>query len=280
MFQYLNPRRLYFAVGKKKFWEFVILAVFLLFFYGPILNLVILAFGNIYEVPGIIPQVFGFRWWKFIFSQKNLVSSVALSFIFAIVTTAVSMVLCIPAGYAIARFKFPGRRFFMLSFLLTNAFPKIGLYTSIGILYYRYNLMGTFVGVVIIHMISTMMFMVWLPAGAFGNVHRQQEEAARDVGAGPFRTFLTVTFPMAMPGIAVASIYTFLGSMEEMQGTYLVGVPQYRTMPVEMYSVIAEYPVMAGAVFAITLMIPTVFFLVLMRKYIGPNAIAGGFKLK
>jgi putative spermidine/putrescine transport system permease protein len=190
------------------------------------------------------------------------------------------MVICIPAAYAIARFKFPGRRFFMLSFLLTNAFPKIGLYTSIGILYYRYNLMGTFLGVVIIHMINTMMFMVWLPAGAFGNVHRQQEEAARDAGAGPFRTFMKITFPMAMPGIAVGSIYTFLGSMEEMQGTFLVGVPQYRTMPVEMYSVIAEYPVMAGAVFAITLMIPTVVFLVLMRKYIGPDAIAGGFKLK
>jgi putative spermidine/putrescine transport system permease protein len=280
MFQYLNPKRLYFAVGKKKFWEFVILAVFLLFFYGPILNLIVLAFGNVYEVPGIIPQEFGFRWWQFIFSQKNLVSSIVLSFIFAIVTTAVSMALCIPAAYAIARFKFPGRRFFMLSFLLTNAFPKIGLYTSIGILYYRYNLMGTFVGVVIIHMINTMMFMVWLPAGAFGNVHRQQEEAARDVGAGPFRTFITVTFPMAMPGIVVASIYTFLGSMEEMQGTYLVGVPQYRTMPVEMYSVIAEYPVMAGAVFSITLMIPTIIFLVLMRKYVGPSAIAGGFKLK
>ncbi|MDR2094290.1 MAG: ABC transporter permease subunit [Treponema sp.] len=280
MFHYLNPKRLYFAVGKKRFWEFVILAAFLLFFYGPILNLVMLAFGNVYDVPGIIPQEFGFRWWKFIFSQKNLVSSIALSFIFAVVTTVVSMVFCIPAGYAIARFKFPGRRFFMLSFLLTNAFPKIGLYTSIGILYYRYNLMGTFIGVVIIHMINTMMFMVWLPAGAFGNVHRQQEEAARDVGAGPFRTFLTVTFPMAMPGIAVGAIYTFLGSMEEMQGTYLVGIPQYRTMPVEMYSVIAEYPVMAGAVFAITLMIPTIFFLVLMRKYIGPSAIAGGFKLK
>jgi putative spermidine/putrescine transport system permease protein len=280
LFQYLNPKRLYFAVGKKKFWEFCILAVFLLFFYGPILNLIILAFGNVYEAPGIIPQEFGFRWWKFIFSQKNLVSSIVLSFIFAVVTTAVSMALCIPAAYAIARFKFPGRRFFMLSFLLTNAFPKIGLYTSMGILYYRYNLMGTFVGVVIIHMINTMMFMVWLPAGAFGNVHRQQEEAARDVGAGPFRTFMTVTFPMAMPGIAVAAIYTFLGSMEEMQGTYLVGIPQYRTMPVEMYSVIAEYPVMAGAVFAITLMIPTIIFLVLMRTYVGPSAIAGGFKLK
>ena len=280
MFSYLNPKRFYFAVGRKKFWEFVIFAVFMLFFYGPILNLLVLAFANVYEVPAVVPQQFGFRWWKFIFSQKNLISSISLSFVFAAVTTVVSMLLCIPAAYAIARFRFPFRRVFMLSFLLTNAFPKIGLYTSIGILYYRYNLMGTFVGVVVIHMINTMMYMVWLPAGAFGNIHRQQEEAARDVGAGPFKTFMKVTFPMAMPGIAVASVYTFLGSMEEMQGTFLVGVPQYRTMPVEMYSVIAEYPVMAGAVFALVLMVPTVFFLVLMRKYIGPSAIAGGFKLK
>jgi putative spermidine/putrescine transport system permease protein len=280
MFRYLNLKRFYYAIGKKKFWEFIILAVFLLFFYGPILNLLMLAFANVYEVPAVIPQQFGFKWWAFVLGRRNLVSSISLSFVFAIVTTVVSMLICIPAAYAISRFRFPFRRVFMLSFLLTNAFPKIGLYTSIGILYYKYNLIGTFIGVVIIHMINTMMYMVWLPAGAFGSVHRQQEEAARDVGAGPFRTFLTVTFPLAMPGIAVAAIYTFLGSMEEMQGTFLVGVPEYRTMPVVMYSVISDYAVMAGAVFALILMIPTIIFLIAMRKYIGPSAIAGGFKLK
>ena len=280
MFNLLNPRRFYYAVGKKKFWEFIILALFLLFFYGPILNLVMLAFANKYEVPAVIPQEFGFRWWQFVFSQRNLVSSISLSLVFAVVTTLLSMLICIPAAYAIARFKFPGRRFFMLSFLLTNAFPKIGLYTSIGIIFYRFHLINTFLGVVIIHMINTMLFMVWLPAGAFGNVHRQQEEAARDVGAGPFRTFIKVTLPLAMPGIAVASVYTFLGSMEEMPGTFLVGVPAFRTMPIQMYNVITEYAIMAGAVFSMILMIPTVILLILMRRYIGPSAIAGGFKLK
>jgi putative spermidine/putrescine transport system permease protein len=280
MFSYLNPKRFFHAVGRKKFFEFIILAVFLLFFYGPIINLLMLAFANSYDVPAVIPQQFGFKWWAFVLAQKNLVASITLSFVFAVVTTAVSMVLCLPAAYAIARFNFPGRRLFMLSFLLTNAFPKIGLYTSIGILFYSYNLIGTFAGVVIIHMINSMMFMVWIPAGAFGTVHRQQEEAARDAGAGPFRTFLQVTFPMAMPGIVVASMYTFLGSLEEMQGTFLVGIPQYRTMPVQMYSVISEYSVMAAAVFALILMFPTVVLLICMRKYIGPSAIAGGFKLK
>ena len=240
MFKMLNPRRFYYAVGRKKFYEFLILAVFILFFYGPMLNMVLLAFADKYEAPAIIPQAFGFKWWNYIFSQKSLVNSMIQSFIVAIVTTLVSMVFCIPAAYSIARFKYPGRKLFMLSFLLTNAFPKLGIFTSIAVLFYKYRLMGTYVGVVIIHMIHSMMFMVWLPSSAFRSVHRQQEEAARDVGAGPVRTFFKVTMPMAMPGIAVATLYTFLGSMEEAQGTMLVGMGRIQTMPVAMYGIILD----------------------------------------
>ena len=217
MFKMLNPKRFYHAVGRRKFLEFVLLAAFILFFYGPMINMLMLAFANEYQAPAILPQQWGFKWWAYVFSQKSLVSSITQSFI----TTGVSMLLCIPAAYSIARFKYPGRKMFMLSFLLTNAFPKLGIYTSIAVLFYKYNLMGTYPGVVIIHMINSMMFMVWLPSSAFRAVHRQQEEAARDVGAGPIRTFFKVTLPMAMPGISVATLYTFLGSMEEAQGTML-----------------------------------------------------------
>lgn len=280
MFKYCNPKRFYHAAGKKHFWEFIVLAAFVLFFYGPLLNMIMMAFANVYEVPHILPQEWGFKWWKFVFSQKSLVSSIVQSLGIAVITTGCSMLLCIPAAYSLARFKYPGRKVFMLSFLLTNAFPKLGIYTSIGILFYKYSLMGTLLGVVIIHMINSMMFMVWLPASAFRSVHRQQEEAARDVGAGPIRTFFKVTFPMAMPGIMVATLYTFLGSMEEAQGTLLVGLAKIKTMPVEMYGIILDYPGQAGAVFAIILMIPAAVMIFAMRKYIGPEAIAGGFKMK
>ena len=280
MFKYLNPRRFYHAVGKKNFWEFVLLAVFVLFFYGPLINMVMLAFADTYDVPAVLPQQWGIKWWQFVFAQKDLVSSMVQSFVVAILTTAISMVVCIPAAYSIARFKFPGRKGFMLSFLLTNAFPKLGIYTSIAILFYKYNLMGTLTGVIIIHMINSMMFMVWLPASAFRSVHRQQEEAARDVGAGPVRTFFKISFPLAMPGIAVAALYTFLGSMEEAQGTMLVGLGRIKTMPVQMYGIILDYPGQAGAVFALLLIIPSAILIFAMRKYIGPEAISGGFKMK
>lgn len=266
MFKMLNPRRFYHAVGKKKFLEFILLAVFILFFYGPLLNMLMLAFANEYNVPSVLPQEWGFKWWGYVFGQKSLVSS---------------MIFCIPAAYSLARFQYPGRKVFMLSFLLTNAFPKLGIYTSIAVLFYKYGLMGTYAGVIIIHMINSMMFMVWLPSSAFRNVHRQQEEAARDAGASPVRTFFKVTLPMAMPGIAVATLYTFLGSMEEAQGTMLVGLARIQTMPVAMYGIVLDSSaIQIGAVFAILLIIPSALLIFVMRKYIGPEAIAGGFKMK
>lgn len=281
MLKYLNPRRFFHAVGKRKFWEFIILAVFILFFYGPLLNMLMLAFANTYEAPSVLPQEWGFKWWEYVFGQESLVSSMIQSFIVAIITTLISMLICIPAAYSIARFKYRGRKMFMLSFLLTNAFPKLGIYTSIAVLFYKYQLMGTYTGVVIIHLINSMMFMVWLPASAFRSVHRQQEEAARDVGAGPIRTFFKVTLPMAVPGIAVATLYTFLGSMEEAQGTMLVGMARIQTMPVAMYGIVLDSPaVQIGAVFAILLIIPSAIMIFAMRRYIGPEAIAGGFKMK
>ena len=87
--------------------------------------------------------------------------------------------------------------------------------------------------------------------------------------------------PWPLPGIAVATLYTFLGSMEEAQGTLLVGLAKVQTMPVAMYGIVLDSSaVQIGAVFAILLIIPSALMIFLMRKYIGPEAISGGFKMK
>lgn len=264
-------------MGKKNFFQYLLFAVFALFFYMPLLNLGMLAFADKYEVPAIIPQKFGFKWWDFVLGQSSLVSSIFTSFGLAVVVTAVSMLICIPAAYALARFNFVGKRVFLLSFLLSNAYPRMGLYISIGILFYKLNLMGTFAGVVIIHVINSMMFMTWIPSGSFRSVYRQQEESARDAGAGPLRTFFSITLPLAMPGIAVGSVFTFLGSLEEAQGTLLVGFPEIKTMPVQLYGVIMEYPLTAGPVLSLILIIPTILVLFLMRKYLNADTMSKGY---
>lgn len=277
--KYLNPARWRHTMGSKRFLEYILLVAFLLFFYGPLMHMFMLAFANKYEVPSVLPNEWGFQWWKYVLSQPTLVSSIVLSFTIAFITTLLSLLICLPAAYVLARYDFPGRKAVLFSFLLGNAFPKIGIYASIGMIFYRIGLMGTFPGVLIIHLLGGMMMMIWLPTNAFKSVPRQQEEAARDVGAGPLRTFIHVTLPMAWPGIAVAAMFAFIGSLGENQGTLLVGLPNYRTMPVEMYGVILDYPATAGAVFALILLIPNVLLLFLMRKYVGPETLSKGFKM-
>jgi putative spermidine/putrescine transport system permease protein len=123
-------------------------------------------------------------------------------------------------------------------------------------------------------------FMTWIPSAAFSAVPRSLEEAARDVGAGPLRVFMRVTFPLAAPGILVAMILSFLASFDESQGTFLVGVPNYVTMPTEMYSLVLNYPEQAAAVFSILLALPSVVLMTLARKHIMGGRLAEGFQLR
>lgn len=273
--KYLHPKRIYRSFGKKFFFETLIFSLFILFFYGPLMNTLMLAFAEQYQVPHVIPTKFGFQWWQYILSQDNLLQSIFSSFLIALFTTILSMIICLPAAYALARFEFKGKRFFLFSFLLSNAFPKIGLYTALGILFYKFQLMGTLAGVIIVHILNTMIFMIWIPSSSFQSIPIQQEEAARDMGAGPIRTFMQITMPAAVPGVAVSGMYTFLGSLEEAQGTLLVGFPEIKTMATSMYGIILDYPPMAGAVFSLLLVIPTILLLWGCQKIFGKEIFSG-----
>lgn len=272
-------KRLYYGLGKRKFAEWILLAVFVLFFYGPLFNMLTLSFAGKYEYPDVIPQTYGLKWWDYILSKGQMLESITTSLLLAVVVTVISLLICLPAAYAIARYQFKGRSFVRLSFLLTNAFPKMGIYTAMAVIFYKLNLMGTFAGVVLVHVVNTMMFMVWIPSGAFRTVHIQQEESARDVGASALQVFFKITMPMAWPGIVVASLYTFLGSMEEAQGSLLIGLPNIHTMPSELYGIIMSFPDTAGAVFAVILLIPSVLLLIVFRKYLSAEALSSGFKM-
>lgn len=251
-----------------------------LFILAPLLMLVLWAFAADWFYPSAFPSAWTISWWSTVLGGNHLSSTVLWSFIFAPTVTIVSAIICMPAAYAFARKDFPGKRLMMMAIFATNAFPKMGLYIAMASLFYTLNLMGTFVGVVIIQLLNTLVTMTWIPAAAFASVPVSLEEAARDVGAGPIRTFFRVTFPVARPGIIVALILAFLASLDEAQGTFLVGVPKYVTMPVQMYSLVSGYPGPATAVFAILLTVPSLVLLVLVRKHVFSSSLAQGYRLR
>ena len=267
------------SAGRRVLW-FLFVGSLIVFMIGPIVWLGLRAFSGLWLYPQLLPKQWTVNGWRQVFNDPNLSHSMKLSFEFAPVVTVASAAICLPAAYAFSRYKFPGRRFLLISLFAVNAFPKIGLYISMAGVFYSLNLMATFLGVVIVQLIGTIVFMTWIPAAAFSAIPRSLEEAARDVGAGPLRVFFRVTFPLAAPAIFVAMILSFLASFDEAQGTFLVGVPKYITMPTEMYTLVLNYPEQVAAVFALLLALPSVLLMALVRKHVMGGKLAEGFQIR
>jgi putative spermidine/putrescine transport system permease protein len=248
------------------------------FILGPLFTLLVWAFAGTWLFPNLLPE-FSLRWWAFVLGNADVGKAIRMSLLSAPAATLISAVICIPAAYAFARLEFPAKRVLLLSFLSANAFPKIGLYISIATLLYRLDLMDTFAGVVLIQLVNTLLFMIWIPTGTFRGINRNLEEAARDAGAGPLRTFFQITLPIALPGVIVAALFAFIAAFDEAQGTLIVGTPNHVTMPVLMYNLVLSYPQPVGAVFSILLSLPSLVLLLFAQRYLRAGYLAAGYSL-
>jgi putative spermidine/putrescine transport system permease protein len=255
----------------------ILLLVFIL---GPLIWMGLGAFATRWKYPDMLPQGWTLSWWSTVLGQSDLLPSLWLSVQFAVMATALSCVICLPAAYALGRSRFFGRKVILLGLFATNAFPKMGLFISMATLFYALHLMTTSLGVVIVQMLGTVVTMTWIPAAAFASVSPSLIEAARDAGARRLRVFFSVTLRLALPGILVAVILAFIACFDEAQGTYLIGAPKYLTMPTTMYALVNNYPPQWASVFAIVLCIPSAILLLAVRKHIMGGAIAEGFQLK
>lgn len=242
---------------------FVMTAVFIVL---PLAWIVLLSFAGGFAFPSPWPTSFTLAWWRDVVTSPGLIHSVVLSLAIAPVVLAVSAVICLPAAYALGRFEFAGRRLVLLGLFSINAFPRISLYVAMLPMLFFLNLMGTALGVIVVQLVGTILFMTWIPAAGFAAIPEELVEAARDAGASRTQVFFRVLLPLARPAITVAAALSFLAAFDEAQGTFLVGAPRYITMPVEMYSLVLNYPLGVAAVFAVVLSMPSVLLLLSVRR--------------
>jgi len=244
----------------------------------PLIVVALWAFTNVWRYPSIIPQEFGLRYWYQTLARSDVWSAITTSVSLAVVVTLISAVVCLPAAFAFARLQFPGRSILFFSFIAGQAFPKFGLLVAIAGIFLGLNLIGNFWGVVLIQLVGTLLFMIWIPVAAFQGVDRRMEEAARDVGASPLRVFWSITLPQAGPTIGAAVLLTFVNTFYETEGAWLIGAPAIRTMPVLMISFINNQPVIQyGAVLSVILWVPSFFALLFARRVISGGSFARGF---
>lgn len=236
------------------------------------------AFTEVWRYPAIIPQQMGLKFWYATLSRYDVWEALGTSLRLTTIVTLLSAIICLPAAFAFARLKFPGRNALFFSFLIGHAFPKFGLTVAIATIFLSFNLIATFWGVVLIQLMGTLLFMIWIPVAAFQSVDRRMEEAARDVGARPLRVFWSITLPQALPTIAAAILLSFVGTFYETEGAWLIGAPEIRTMPILMIlfinnSIVVQY----GAVLSVFLWVPSFIALMFARRVISSGSFARGF---
>jgi len=252
-----------------------VIALLAFIVFGPLLNLLLWAFTERWYFPHKLPQAYGLTYWFRVFSPRGgAITSLVTSIWIALLTVVLSLVVAIPAGFALARLKLPARALIMLLFLLPQAIPNLPVYVNIARMFYSVNLNGTILGVVLVHASHGLVLAVWIASAAFAAVDVSLEEAARNMGAGAWRCFCTVTLPLAMPGLIASAIFVFLESLDEFTGTYFVGVPDVITLPLLLFNASNGGNYQIASITALLLLIPSIGFMLLVERFLKADVLA------
>ncbi|MHB8274704.1 MAG: carbohydrate ABC transporter permease [Dermatophilaceae bacterium] len=214
-----------------------------------------------------VPSAFSTETMSTFLSSTGVIPGLINSLIVGISTLVVSLLVGAPAGYAIARFAFPGRNNYQLFLLFTRALPIVVLSVPLATLFLTVGVYDTPLAVTLLHTALALPTTILLTASVFLAVPVDAEEAARIFGCTPVGAFLRVVLPLALPGIAAASIFTFVMSWNEVLGATILTLNQ-RTLPAQVLSSLSDSPLafrFAGGFF---LIVPALVFIAVMRKYL------------
>jgi putative spermidine/putrescine transport system permease protein len=119
-------------------------------------------------------------------------------------------------------------------------FPAIVLGLALLVFYHRIGLAGSFLGLVTAHSVLTTPFVLRLVAASLADFDPAVEEAARNLGAGWWRTFFQVTLPLIRPGVLAGALFAFIISFDELVITLFLSGPGLETLPIRIFTYV-EY---------------------------------------
>ena len=133
--------------------------------------------------------------------QDGYAKSLLNSVIITTLSTGFTLIFGIPAGYAFARGRFRGRNFFGAFLLFSRMVPPVIYIIPLFLFFHLLNLIGTFTGLTLAYLTGLLPFTVWMSASYFQGVPVELEDAARVDGCSRLRSFVSISLPLALPGI-------------------------------------------------------------------------------
>jgi ABC-type glycerol-3-phosphate transport system permease component len=267
---------------------YVACIVVILFVLAPLLWMTVSSFKSMTDVQKVPIEYFPKRptleTYKFIFFDPRfghwgqyLFNSLKI----AVVTTVIVSAAAALSGYAFARFKFKGAAVMLVLLILTQMFPGPSILLPVFRIIDKLGLLNTHTAVVIIDVMFTLPFAVWLSIGSYENIPQGLEESAYIDGCTPLGAFFKVVLPLSKIGLVSVAMYTFLLTWAEYIFSLVILSSQERfTVAIQMGRMASEINVVWNEIGAATVVvsIPLLIFFMWAQKYFVKGMISGSVK--
>jgi multiple sugar transport system permease protein len=222
----------------------------------------------VFQFPkSLLPTTLSTETLLFFLNSRGVMESAWNSVLVGLITLVLSLVIGAPAGYALARFVFRGRDSFKMLILTTRAFPIVILSIPLAVTFIQWGLYDTVLAVALVHTALALPTTVLITSSIFITVPRDLEEAALTLGCTPIGAFFRVALPLALPGLAAASIFTFVLSWNEVFAATLLTVTN-RTLPAQVFSSLGDSPLPFRFAGGFALIVPSLIFIFFIRRYL------------
>lgn len=189
---------------------------------------------------GWLPNGLTFSWFRQAWQTPGLANSIAVTFEVAIADVAIALLIGVPAGYVLARKRFPGRNAIMLFALLPVILPPLTYAVQLAALMYRLGIGGTLISVILVNLVPILPLVILITVPFVEQISPDVEHAAKVFGADNLRLFTRVLVPLLMPGIVAAGVLSLVRVLGSFELTFFVSGARTQTLVVTIFGALSD----------------------------------------
>lgn len=220
-----------------------------------------------WEYPDVLPPNLTIARWSEVWTTTALPQALRNSYLLAPCAAVIALILAMPTAYCFARYDFPGKGIAQILTLLPLVVPGFVLAIFFSALIFKLGIYSRFLSILLAHCVLFLPYAIRIMTVSFEMVNQDLIDAARDLGASPFERFRVAFFPVLAPGILASLIIVFTQSIEEFAIAFIVGAPNFVTIPSILYSYLGYNFVRPNAaVVSLVLVVPNVLLLLVLER--------------
>lgn len=228
-----------------------------------------------WSYPDVMPPVLSFGRWADMWENSGLVEALQNSYTIAPAVAILTVLFALPTAYAFGRIDFRGKRLAEVITLLPLVMPGmiIGVFFSAMLIALDFS--NAYVGIVVGHTVLALPYAIRILSASFKSVPQDLIEASRDLGGNSWTTFKHAYLPMLKPGMLASLIFCLVISIEEFNVAFVLGSPDYVTVPTILYSYLGYSFIRPNAaVVSLILVIPNVILMLVIERLLKGNYLA------